>query len=740
MSLPIKYIYVSHEHFMPHKLLFKRKKGNSFKPIYHSDEFVSLDTETSKTPDLSEAWLYQWCFSYPAYKNKNVRQLIYGRKPSELAECICSIISMNNMDFYANELSCYVHNLSYDFFYIYDYVYQFCKARYGEKKVDKNNRLLAIDNKKILSWKIMGFTFKCSYRLSQKSLDVWGKELGIKHKKLVGEIDYNVIRYQDSPLYKSDWRYMFRDVIALDECVLLQMDKWSDNMRTIPLTNTGYVRRYTRAEFNKDSKNRLDFKKKALDYPRFKALNDEFSGGLTHGNRYHAGKTVTILKGKYKGCYIKHRDFRSHYPTQQRCKPAPASAFKLYFSVSQNHKMRLDELFKLSEKRCILASIIISELEVKKGVTLPVAQASKFQLGRIGKTKLSMIEDNGRILKMKSGASLITVNEYDLKWLHKQYNFNYLIVRVYTAKRGKYPEYLQNTVDNFYYGKTSYKDKEHDIEAEGFNEVSIEWIANHLDLMINKGMLNSIYGMTATNPIRTEYKIDKNGEWYHEKYTPEQIESKLKSFYESETSFMNYELGCWTTAEARDELLTMYELICNNSKLGSMAFLYADTDSIFYISDDELEEKIEAVNKEWMEEADRNGWFIECNGRRVHYHQFELEKEEITSFRFLHAKCYAYTTVKDGKESLHATIAGVKRMGRNNNNRIKELKDINNLENGYKFYDCGGTTCEYINRRPDIIEIDGHVLEVASAAIIKDTIKTLKHEIEKEDNIMEGLF
>ena len=722
----MQYVYTHFKDFEPYKLKFVRQEGNTPYPRYICRDYISLDTETSKNEDNTDGWMYQWCFSYPT-KNRDIRLLVYGRKPSDLAEALLKIIEVNKLAINNYQLPIFIHNVSFDYFYFKDYLIQYLKARYGDTRFDKKRKMLAISNKKILTFEVMGLFFKCSFKLVGKSLAAWGKELNVAHPKLVGEIDYNVIRYQDTPLTRSDWRYMFRDVICLDECILGQLALHKDTIKTVPLTVTGYVRRELRKEFRSNRRYRKDFLKKELTPVTFELLRREYAGGLTHGNRYMANKTVTVLTGKYKGMQIKHRDFRSHFPSQERCNSAPTSAFTPYYTFSEDNIIDIKDVLKLAKKRCILVTITISDVEIKEGVTCPILQASKVKAGRIGNMKsLDLIEDNGRVLKMVSGLSTIVVNEYDLKWLYKQYNFNYMVLDIHVATRGKYPKWLRDTVDKFMYGKTKYKALEQAMDARGISDISPEYIENHQTLMLNKGMLNGIYGCTATSPIRVTYDENEDGEWFHKELTEDEISEALKRYYASETNFNSYDLGCWTTASARDELLFFIELI------GYENFLYADTDSIFYLSTPEIEERIEAVNKRWRDRADREKQYIEYEGKRVHYHQFELEKEDIVEFRFLHAKCYAYVT-SDGK--LHATIAGVKKVGRNGNNRVKELGDINELEMGKKFIDCGGTSCTYINRKPDIKNINGHLTEVASAAIIKETEKTLKSELDVDDTI-----
>ena len=82
---------------------------------------------------------------------------------------------------------------------------------------------------------------------------------------------------------------------------------------------------------------------------------------------------------------------------------------------------------------------------------------------------------------------------------------------------------------------------------------------------------------------------------------------------------MAYQLGVWTTSNARNQLMEFVELV------GYENFIYADTDSIFYHSTPEIEARIEARNQELREEGDKKGWFVEVDGKKIRYNQFTLE-------------------------------------------------------------------------------------------------------------------
>lgn len=726
---------VSWGNFTPHKLS-KHKLWHDVGTPSRSVcvDYICLDTETSKTDEDEDeiGWLYQWCFNYP--DKDGGKYYVYGRRPSELAECLERIININGLDD-NNKLIIYAHNMSYDFAYIKEHIM--------EKLGDRGN-ILATAPHRLISWKVCGLEFRDSLKIAMRGLDKWGRDLNIRHKKLVGEIDYDVVRYQDSQLCKSDWRYMIRDVRALDECVESQLKLHDDTTKSIPLTNTGYVRRLTRKEFRKNKSNRTYFNAKRLNVTRYKYMRNEFAGGITHGNRFYADMTIDIdkirdfleKKGiKREDIWIAHGDFCSHYPSQQITKTCPGAKFVLWYDHKADearHMLSVDDLLGLDKS--FLCRMQISDLHIRDGVTLPYAQEVKFRAGRIG--RLDLICDNGRILHMLEGASDIIVNEHDIKWLVKQYKFKYKILKVFTSEKKPYPEYIRRTVMKLFYDKTYYKKKLGEIKKK-FGEDTPEYRAAKIPLDIAKGMLNSIYGMTATDPVRVSFTEDEDGEWHKEELDQQIIRAKLDKFFLSKNSFMNYELGLWTTSLARDELLEFVELI------GYENFIYADTDSIFYISTPEIRRRIAEKNEEFRKEADEKGYYVEVDNERTYLHQFEDEGEKIIKFRFLHAKCYAYITEeeKEGErtEQLHCTVAGVKSKGKKIS-RVRELGDIENLISGFKFTDCGGTITKYPGREmditPRIIDINGHQTEVASFALIEASDKTLKCSIEREESIL----
>lgn len=677
-------------------------------------EAIYLDTETShnynEKDDTGCGWVYQWAFTFCG-------EFAWGRRPSELLDALDRVAAVNHL---GEDLRCiiYIHNASYDLTYLLPWLVQ----RYGEPE-----KMIARAAHKILMMEIGPWIIRCSYLLANRSLAKWGKDLGIPHKKKKGMIDYNVRRYQDTKLTRRDWIYMLYDCQALRECCEKQMEIYGDNLNKIPLTSTGYVRRDARIKSLK-AHARKDFLRTRMDAHVYSMNRFAFSGGLVHGNRHVVGQTVECEAGK--------DDFRSHYPTQLVFFSGyPVGPWVQLFTYEPGLSISWDRIDEEAKENCLLITAIVRGLELKPGETLPYAQISKFLLGATESFVID-VEDNGRIIKAH-GASVVTFTEIDWEILRRQYVFpeEPQIIDVVESERGPAPEYLIETVNEYYKGKSDFKDLVKELEKAGAPDAEVQ--DAKISLMTSKNSLNACYGMCGTDPVRMEYTLDFNTwEWDHERLDAEIIQEKLDAFYSSRNNFMKYSVGVYCTALARRQLMDMYDLI------GHENFLYCDTDSMFFRWSPEIEERIRRYNELRETEAIAKGSFIESNGKKITYCAFEDDRgkrkdgtpKHITAFRFLHAKAYAY--ISDGE--LHCTIAGVAERDAKGYTREQELGSIDRLEDGTTFTRCGGTRCVYLAGDARIETIEGHRTELGGAAVILPTVKTLHDEMNKDiDDYME---
>lgn len=309
-----------------------------------------------------------------------------------------------------------------------------------------------------------------------------------------------------------------------------------------------------------------------------------------------------------------------------------------------------------------------------------------------------------------TGLTILYLTELDLDIIKRQYKIDkYVIIKAYGAIKGKIPDYLSKLIDNYFLKKSELKEL---LKIEQNED-------NEINLMKSKNKLNGIYGMSATDIIRKDYEYEvESGEWIEKNCEFEDIKEKLDKYYSSKNNFMMYQLGLWTTAHARYELVDFVE-----NCVGYENFLYCDTDSIFFLANEENLKKIDEKNNMFRDEATKNRQYVDTENNRYFYHHFDDEKENIIKFRTLHSKCYAYVTADN---ILHCTVAGVQRKS-GNITREMELQSIDNLTEGFIFKKCGGTRVIYVEKND----------QTESCAIITKTTKTLNNYIDKDYDIYE---
>ena len=700
------------------EIVYRSKKRTFIK------DFICLDTETSHhciyntdgslDKEKSKTWIYQWALC-------NQNDIVYGRYPSDIVYVYQKLIEQLELSKFCTLIT-YIHNASYDLSYLLPFFIQ----AWGIPKI------IAIENHHIISatFEEVGLQFRCSYKLSNKSLAKWSNDYNTLHKKLEGYVDYNKVYYPSEPLDNKNWMYQFNDVIVLRECLLAQMSAFNHHTNNIPLTSTGYIREkvyksYQLYNDNNYGKARSEFRENEIDKTLYTNMRREQAGGITHGNRHIVNKTIRN-DNKH---FIKHRDFESHYPTQEIIHTYPIGKWYIWFDGLIQKQPSVNTIRGLSKKNCLLIKCIITNLELKdKKEALPFAQYSKFNIECKKGTKFTV--DNGRILSMQ-GTTVVTLTDIDFFILCKQYNFKVKFIKIYTSKRGPLPVWLTDVIKQLYADKTNYKRKVKEIEnTKGICE---ELYQAKIELLIVKALLNAIYGMSASDLVREEYTIDDIGNWNIKedtKKTDQYIEKELHKYYKGFKNCMRLEWGLWCTSWARYELYIEYWNITTgfNGKCEKGFFLYADTDSIFYISNDSLEKEMELNNARKKKESLENGWYTILNDGTKHtFNAFEDEKDDIQAFRYTHAKCYALELGKEHK--LQCTIAGVPERILTKDGkwytRHEELKNINNLNDDMIFEKCGGTSCTYINHEIEKININGHIVETAGGSIIRKTTKSV---------------
>ena len=638
-----------------------RKAGNQGTRVrrVYKDVVCAFDTETSYIKELDAQCLYIWQFQL------DEALTVIGRTWKEFLQFADGIKAVLPKGVY---LVTYVHNLSYEF--------QFMRSLFSIAPED----VFAVKSRRVLKWLCGRFEFRCSYLQSNMNLNEFTKKFNVKHQKLSGvEFDYKKVRYPDTELTPRELEYCVNDVRGLVEAIKAEMARDNDNLYTIPLTSTGYVRR----DVKKVLREWGSYKVNELlpDIEVYTLLREAFRGGNTHANRYFVKNPEYQLPPIEN---VHSADRSSSYPDVQVNYQFPMSAFKRVEKAVTYTQLKQHYI----EKRgyALVFRLQIDNLELKDYFN-PCPYIS-YDKARNVRGKML---DNGRLL----GADHceVTLTDIDFNIIDKQYNLsdsNTIITDLYFARYDFLPDELRELVKGYYIQKTALK---------GIEEQQLYYDKY-------KNLINSVYGCSAQDPA-------KDNILYLEDATEENIYQcegmAIVDILAAAHPTMPYQWGVWTTARARERLQIMIDAVHENE--GS-EFVYTDTDSVKYVGEYDLE----LINRDLRKLAIDNGAHADDIKGVRHYMGIYEYEGTYKRFETMGAKSYVY---EDEKDRLHITIAGVpKHAGAA---ELENMGGFSAYQVGAIFHD-GVTETKYNDTRQNIETIvDGHMVELTSNMIIKDS-------------------
>ena len=527
----------------------------------------------------------------------------------------------------------YVHNLSYEFQFIckwFNWVNIFADSERKPLKAETDTH----------------FIFKCSYRLSGYSLEVLANNLKSHNiKKMVGNLDYNLIRNSKTPLSDEELKYCENDVLIVTSYIDEQINEFG-NIEKIPLTQTGKVRRYVRKQCFQNKEYQYFIKELTIEKPEYMLLKNAFMGGFTHCNAMYTNK---ICKN------VTSYDFTSSYPTVLMSEKYPMSKGQEVYINNES------ELLNLIKNYCVLVDLQFTNIQTN----FLYEQIISYSKCRNVKNPLI---NNGRIVQ----ADTLTITCTDVDFLNIKDFYKWDNVKIglcYIYEKNYLPKEFIKTILYLYKSKT---------ELKGVDGKEVEYLHS-------KELLNSLYGMCVTSIVHDT--VNFNGvEWTTENGN---LEEELKNYNTDKNRFLFYHWGVWCTAYARNNLYTGIKE-CKDD------YIYSDTDSIKIFNADKHKMYFEKYNK----------WIVQKLEKCLNYHKIPLDfispktiKGDIktlgvwdfdgfyTDFKTLGAKRYIFR--KDNKLSI--TVCGLsKKSG-------KEF--IENQEKPFLFFNDGMfVDCEHTGK------------------------------------------
>lgn len=519
--------------------------------------------------------------------------------------------------------------------------------------------------------------FRCSYLHSGLSLDAFTKKFNVQNLKLSGEdFNYNKYRFPWTKLPETELQYCINDVLGLVQAITIEMEHDNDNLYTYPLTSTGYVRRDIKLAMRDISHTFV--KNQLPDLQTYMKCRESFRGGNTHANRYYSG---IILEG------VKSADRVSSYPDVICNDKFPISQFIHIGATTFDNLMDLI----LVRKKAVLMRVSMTNIRLtNKFFGCPYIPKDKCRNVR------NAVIDNGRILS--ADYLEITITDIDLKIILGEYDFDDLApFDVSHARYGMLPKPLINSTIKYFKLKTELKN------------VKGQELLYHK----SKEKINAIYGMMAQDPVKFMIMFI-NGEFVEEE---EEIINLLIA--SNKRAFLCYQWGVWTTAHSRYRLE-------EGIKLVGEGFVYCDTDSVKYIDYTDWT----SYNELRIKASKESGAYATDPKGKTHYMgMFEMETDEkgYEEFITLGAKKYAYRD--NGK--LHITIAGVSKL--KGAEELEKLGGLKAFKQGTIFIESGGLQAVY-NDKPemDTYNIDGHILNITSNIVLKESTYTLGVSAEYE--------
>ena len=697
--------------------MVKNRRGNpAGKKRHYVGITTAFDIETTLLEDIQQSVMYIWQWQF------GEDYTVIGRTWEEFTDLQMRVKASLPSDSW---LVVYVHNLSYEFQWLKSTGYEFTQED-----------IFAISSRKVLKCSMWGcFEFRCSYRLTNMSLAQFTKNMRVKHQKLSGEeFNYSEKRYPWTELTDEELEYCVNDVLGLVEAVNALMERDGDNLQTIPMTSTGYVRRNAKKAMRNGVHHNFVYSI-LPDYEVYCALREAFRGGNTHASRFKAGDIIENVHSA---------DRSSSYPAIIANSEFPMTSFVKIMPKDLNEDY-IVRCIKIRHK-ALLLRVKIENLRLKDDFW-PCPYLSTDKCRNIKGAKLVMdseqisAADNGRILKADSLETTIT--DVDLQIITSEYHGKIKFLQGWYASYKKLPESLVAEVIKYYRLKTELK--------------GVKGQEAYYDK--NKALLNAFYGMMVQSSVKPKQIYRHDGDWddtysvirktaedegWTEKELADAIveaEREILGKY-NQKAFLAYQWGVWVTCGARLALEEGIRIVHNTE---GARFVYCDTDSVKYTGDVSFDE----YNAKRISECKESGAYATDPSGVTHYmgvYETEDNPETGVAYRYfktLGAKKYAYvenevemwtetktigdttyTYRKVGKGRVHCTIAGVNK--KKGGAELDKHGGLSAFTEGFVFREAGGTQAVY-NDTPsmDKVVIDGHELPIISNIAILPSEYTL---------------
>lgn len=492
-----------------------------------------FDIETTRIEERS--YMYHWQLAF----NDAV---ILGRKWEQFEDLI------HFLDIYAKRNKCeliiWIANMGFEF--------SFIGRRFPWK------RIFATDAHHPLVAQYENIQFREALDISgQGGLRQLAKNF-CQTQKLVGDLDYEVIRNSFTELKPAEVQYCINDVVILAEFADYLFRAFSDNGKDIPMTATGIIRAEVKAAAIKTGKIKEIRHAVQTFFPDNKddynyIMRYLFRGGYTHANVWFAMLDLDDVIGA---------DLKSSYPGSMLHEKYPMSPF------IETH-LETDGRF-ITDKRLDTMAVYFEAIfeNISRKTMHAVESKHKLIASR------EAFFDNGRLCTAEAIRVMLTEQDYDI-YLHFYKWDSIRILRAYTACKAPLPNYLLIPMMKAFVAKEQ-------LGSSGQKET--------IEYKTQKAKVNSTFGMCCTRLRFDDWTFDQEkGEW-------KPVECKKTYFQMISKQILSPFWGIWITSFSRHRLLvdTIAEMDTDPT---INHVIYCDTDSVYCTDDPVSREVIDRFNR-----------------------------------------------------------------------------------------------------------------------------------------------
>lgn len=495
---------------------------------------AGFDIETSRIPLAKNsanlkavAMCYHWQLGIGNY-------VLMGRRLNEMADLFAMLIDSIKNNKPKTKLLVFDANLGYE--------WQFCKHYWAKLGITK---VFAKEERDPLYIEVGGVL------MFREVLGLFGSSLAQIAKnycgipKLIGDLDYDVVRYTDTIMTDAEIKYCVRDVeilVKLAESYIF--NTYMGKNPRLPLTKTGIVRDAIKRAFGKDLKK---WKEKICswmptqeEYEIFRVKL--FKGGISGGNILLLNKVLKDVRGA---------DITSDYPFQMLTKPFPMG------KAEPSGIKDTEELIPLG----LPFIILIRFHKFKSRTSHSIMSAHKVVNKEEVKKSDATVLDNNRIQYAESIE--LYLNDVEYKSLKKAYKWKHEYVKKAWVFKDGYdllPVPIRSTIIEWYMKKQALKaDYSDTIEYKEAKEA-----------------VNSCFGMMCTALYLEEIT-------FNEEECTLEADMSAKTYEEAcKSLFLSPYWGFWVTSYARAMLTDVITRFPD-------CIVQYDTDSVYFIDDDSVD-------------------------------------------------------------------------------------------------------------------------------------------------------